>query len=74
MGLPGVQACGAYSLGSLTMLELCAPSTTLPRGIGPRASPNFEIDVFHELTPTMKLRRKPIAEKYEALIERLYAG
>jgi long-subunit acyl-CoA synthetase (AMP-forming) len=27
-----------------------------------------------ELTPTMKLRRKPIAEKHAAAIERLYAG
>jgi len=27
-----------------------------------------------ELTPTMKLTRKPIAEKYEAAIEALYAG
>ena len=27
-----------------------------------------------ELTPTMKLRRKPIHEKYRAEIEALYAG
>ena len=27
-----------------------------------------------ELTPTMKLKRKPIAAKYEAEIEELYAG
>ncbi len=27
-----------------------------------------------ELTPTMKLKRKPIAEKYEARSRRMYAG
>jgi long-subunit acyl-CoA synthetase (AMP-forming) len=27
-----------------------------------------------ELTPTMKLKRKPIASKYESAIEALYAG
>jgi long-subunit acyl-CoA synthetase (AMP-forming) len=27
-----------------------------------------------ELTPTMKLKRKPIAAKYQAEIEKLYAG
>jgi long-chain acyl-CoA synthetase len=27
-----------------------------------------------ELTPTMKLKRKPIAQKYAAQIERLYAA
>ena len=27
-----------------------------------------------ELTPTMKLKRRPIAAKYEAEIERMYAG
>ncbi|HEY4097117.1 MAG TPA: long-chain fatty acid--CoA ligase, partial [Baekduia sp.] len=27
-----------------------------------------------ELTPTMKLKRKPIAEKYEAAIAELYTG
>ena len=26
-----------------------------------------------ELTPTMKLKRKPIAQKYDEMIERLYA-
>ena len=35
--------------------------------------PNFWMPGGDELTPTLKLRRRPIAEKYAATIERLYA-
>ena len=35
--------------------------------------PSFWMPGGDELTPTLKLRRRPISEKYAATIERLYA-
>ena len=48
----------------LSRVEQIKRHTILPRDWEPGGD---------ELTPTMKLRRKPIAEKYAAEIEALYA-
>ncbi len=51
IAVPGVHACGAYSTGTLTTPLELPPMTTLPRGTGPRMSPNLLIDASHWKNP-----------------------